>query len=218
MIKRPTFLHNWARINFTLLFSSEHPSQPPKGVWKLPIRGNDEREEYLIGGTLGWVLEGGTWVKMEASRGGSEGEELPARGECGADLKEEQCEGKLILQPGEPCTQEAETRGAAGGVGVRHSEDWQAWRLHLTSDSYRLWTTYHLPEPWPCHVLYKMNIYCGWIRWKPKQCIKCKATECNRWPTDVNPFTLPFTCLVYQTSSPTDHGCSCWQSHQVQQY
>ena len=143
MIKRPTFLHNWARINFTLLFSSEHPSQPPKGVWKLPIRGNDEREEYLIGGTLGWVLEGGTWVKMEASRGGSEGEELPAWGECGADLKEEQCEGKLLLQPGEPCTQEAETRCSGGwGIGTRRTDKPDAYISPLTVIGFGQLTTF----------------------------------------------------------------------------
>ena len=217
MIKRLTFLHNCARINFTLLFSSEHPSQPPKGVWNPPIQGNDEREEYLIGGTLGWVLEGGTWVKMEV-----QGEEVKERsfmpGVSTAQIsRRNNVKGNCSCSPGEPCTQEAEMR-CSGGLGGRHSEDWQAWRLHLTSDSYQLWTIYHLPEPWPCHVLYKMDIYCGWIRWKPKQCIKCKATEYNRWSTDVNPFTLPFTCLVYQISSPTDHGCSCWQSPRVQHY
>lgn len=74
---------------------------------------------------MGWVLEGGPSVKTEASGGGSEGEELPAWGELGADLYEEQCEGKLLLQPREPCTQEAETR-CSGGWGVGggwHFED-----------------------------------------------------------------------------------------------
>ena len=81
---------------------------------------------------------------MEASRGGSEGEELPARGECGADLKEEQCEGKLILQPGEPCTQEAETRGAAGGwgLGTRRTDKPGAYISPLTAIGFGQLTTF----------------------------------------------------------------------------
>ena len=60
---------------------------------------------------------------MEASGGGSEGEELPAWGERGADLKEEQCEGKLLLQPWEPCIQEAEMRCSGGwGVGTLRTD------------------------------------------------------------------------------------------------
>lgn len=60
--------------------------------------------------------------KDGGSGGGSEGEELHAWGERGTDLKEEQREGKLLLQP-RGALYPGSRNAVQRGVGGRHSED-----------------------------------------------------------------------------------------------